>query len=159
MVTPPPIPPVCWPEAADAAAEQRTAARICELLTEGLPPLAAGDARLLFVVPTPAPYDAAHGAVMAAWPAGMRVRSLAWPPHGRCYVAGEPAAWPAVAAEMFRLGPPELTFVAVQGPCGIDSAAPVLLRMLQAMLADRADADVRAHRGLHFDSGALSERF
>jgi len=158
-VTTPPIPQISWPESADPAAEQRVVGRICTLLAASLPPLAPGQARLLFALPTPAPYDAAHAALLAGLPAGMQIRSLTWRPHGRCYLAEGLTVWPELVPRMFRLGPPELTFLAVQGPCRIGAPAATLLQAMRLTLADQRCPDVAAHAGLHFDSGDLRERF
>ena len=155
----PPVPQVSWPESADLAAEQRVVGQICTLLAAGLPPLAPGQARLLFALPTPAPYDAAHAALLAGLPAGMQIKSLTWRLHGRCYLAEGLTVWRELVPLMFHLGPPELTLLAVQGACGIDAPTATLLQAMQSILAGQPCPDVAAHAGLHFDSGDLRERF
>ena len=154
-----PVPSLSWPEAADPEAEQAAIDRICTLVGTGLPPLGPGHTRLLLALPTPAPYAVADAALRAALPPGARVRSLSWPPHGHCYAAEGMNAWRQLLPLVFRLGPPELTLLVLQGDWHLDAPAAGLLQAMKSVLADLADAGVVAHVGLHFDSGDLRQRF
>lgn len=163
MVTGAGLPPISWEENFGPEDEIRVSSVIVETITRALAAPAERRQRLFFIVPTPTPYAKAESALLAAAvAAGMAakdLRVLALPHGGRCYAVSGEAGLRMLVPHAFRLGPPELTFIAAN--CGFDLGAPEadIARFVLDALRSEPSAAKRDLAGLHFDSGDLVESF
>jgi len=152
---------ISWPEKADPAEEARLAGEIVAGLMHPLRSAGPGQRRTYVVVPNPVPYARAQAAFLASLasepvaPAGVRVLDL--PEGGRAYAVDDQALLRRLIPEAFRLGPPELTFIAANLPSAPDAAGEAAL--IAPILRDQSDLAPGDIAGMHFDSGDLVERF
>lgn len=163
MVNKPDMPRISWEEGFGPQDEARVSDEIVAALTRGLPGKQPGRGRLHFIVPTPAPYDSAEAAFLAAaadegaTPREFRV--IALPRNGKCYAFGTDSLFKALLSHAFSMGPPELTFIAAD--CGFDlhASQDAIAEFVLAILQDRSTVPAEDFTGLHFDSGDLVEAF
>lgn len=162
MVTGAELPRISWEEDFGAKDVRRVSDLIVATITAGLASPAVGRKRLFFVVPTPTPYAKAEAKFLAASTAGTPAREfrvVTLPHGGTCYAASAEERFRALLPHAFRMGPPELTVIAVN--CVFDLTAPEdeIAKFVLAALGDAPSTATRDVAGMHFDSGDLVEVF
>jgi hypothetical protein len=162
MVNKTDLPIITWEEDFEPEDERRVSGLIVTTITAALALPADGYERLFFVVPTPTPYAKAEAEMLSAFDTkrvvAKELRIVALPRGGRCYVTSGDMRFRRLLPHAFRLGPPELTFIAAN--CEFDLTAaqsdivPFVLKALAKMPSAASDV-----AGMHFDSGDLVEMF
>jgi hypothetical protein len=156
------LPIITWEEDFGPEDERRVSGLIVATITAGLALPADGCERLFFVVPTPTPYTKAEAEMLSAFGekrgAAEKLRIVALPRAGRCYVTSGEMRFRELLPHAFRLGPPELTFIAAN--CEFDHKAAqsdIVTFVLEALAKTPSSTNDVA--GMHFDSGDLVELF
>ncbi len=159
-------PEISWIENSSLEDERRFSDQLVSIISSALPSLAEDRVRLFFLIPTPAPHPDAEARMINEinYPTEGTgdVRLIMLPRGGRCYVVSAEDRLRALVPLAFRLGPPELTFLASN--CTFDQHAlesEITDFVLNALIAERPQrlANPRLVAGLHFDSGDLVEVF
>ena len=156
------LPLITWEEDFGPEDVRRVSYMIVATITAALASPTAEQERMFFVVPTPTPYAKAEAELLSAFgaerTAAGELRVVTLPRGGRCYVTSGESRFRALLPHSFRLGPPELTFIAAN--CGFDLSAAEgdIVKFVLGVLGDVpcATNDVA---GMHFDSGDLVELF
>ncbi|MDD1620691.1 MAG: hypothetical protein LUQ11_04365 [Methylococcaceae bacterium] len=162
MVSGAELPRISWEENFGPEEINRIADLIVATITGSLAPPAGGRQRLFFVVPTPTPYAKAEKELFAAaGEAGME-KDLRWvnlPNGGRCYAISGESQFRRLIPSTFRLGPPELTFIAANCEFDLATTAGEITDFVLSALRAESRAAMNDFVGMHFDSGDLVEMF
>lgn len=156
------LPAIEWPEAPDPSVDSDLSATVLQLLTNAIGSPGSGETRLFFLVPSPPPAVAAEQKLLGVFGdevlAEQQVRVVVLDNKARCYVVAESACFLRMLPIAARLGPPELTVIAVRCPVELLSFDNRLATLVTQALKG-AERMQYAMAGMHFDSGDLVELF
>lgn len=163
MVTRAELPCISWEEDLGPDDIRRVSDLILATITDALALPADGSNRLFFVVPTPIPYVRAEAELLAAAATpgteARELRVVTLPQGGKCYVIPGEERFRALLPYIFRLGPPELTFIAANCKFDLTAAENEIINFVYAVLGDALSNSTCDVTGMHFDSGDLVELF
>jgi hypothetical protein len=161
MVNKADLPVIAWEESFGPTDERLVAGQIVAAITAPLLSPSVGRRRLFFVIPTPTPYANAERDLLSAIGAegAQELRVLRLPHEGRCYAIDNEEQFCAWLPRFFRLGPPELTFIAANCELDLTASEDSIARFVMAALDSGASQVRRDVVGMHFDSGDLVELF
>lgn len=163
MVTDEDLAQLSWEEAFTPIEAAQKAKEIIAALTRRLTSSGPEHHRLYFAVPNPTPYAAAEAEFAKAMinegasPENSRILTL--PGGGKCYAFADASLFTKVLPDAFRLGPPELTLIAMNSDLHLGATEDALVELVLKVLGSRTTAQTGSAVGMHFDSGDLMQVF